>query len=188
MNESPYEPAKSTLLKKGDDYRLKDISSTGFDRTMLFSLLFMAAFEGLFYVISLIDLDHLESPALSQQELSSLLLEYVLGFLITAFNVYLIRQLRGNVIRSKKTDFPDRYLSVWGYFWRTAIAKYVAFLIVLIVMVLTGLSQKFEMPSVQFTIAYNVLLVPVGVFVVWLLFSYRKKQQLNWVLSVFRGY
>jgi hypothetical protein len=188
MNESPYEPAKSTLIKKRDTYRLKDIASSGFDRVMLFSLLFVAAFDGLFYVISLIDFDLLELPAPGQLELSDLLLEYVLGFLMTAFNVYLIRQLRGNVIRSNKTDIPDRYLSVWGYFWRTVIAKYVAFLIVLVAMVSTGLSKEFEMPSIEFTIAYNVLLVPVAVFVVWLLFSYRKKQQLNWVLSVFRGY
>lgn len=99
--------------------------------------------------------------------------------------IFLVRLLRGNEVERRKNPGVKFELTVWGYFWRGLLIKYLALILSVILVLLTRLDPK---PSFQYTLVFSILSYMSSIFLMWLIFSKNRKEQMAFVFALFRGY
>ena len=112
----------------------------------------------------------------------------IVAITLPIFVIYCLAAMRGKKIYLKTREPAESALGIWGYIWRSLIIQYVAAVLAAIFLNLSGLSYIGIASPVVFTIVSGLLNLPFVVMVVWLLFSRRKREQLNWIVSLIRKY
>lgn len=111
---------------------------------------------------------------------------HIISIVFSFFCVYLIKIVRGNEQIKKNEVVQVKPLGVWGYYWRGFLTISIAPFFSMLVAHLFKL--RFEIPSLPYTITLSTISFFTIVLLIWLLFSKSRKQQLNWVIRMFRGY
>lgn len=179
MSKNIHKTPESELI---DTQPVKLVSSKfdGFDKTMKLSIVALYALEGFFIMFEFFD------P--NQFGLTNLVLWTIYSIVAYVFIVYLIRVMRGNIIVAKNENDSDRYLSIWGYFWRVIFIKTSSQILTCLCLVITGLWKTIESPSSELTIVLAIFLVPTSAAAVWLFFSPDRKYQFQWFMTLIRGF
>ena len=98
--------------------------------------------------------------------------------------VLLIKRIRGNKVINEKEKNIASEIKVIGYIWRTYLIKYISLFLSVFVMAVTFK----PIPSIQHTITAFIFQLLFTVPIIWLLFSRNKRKNIQWLLSLFRGY
>lgn len=85
----------------------------------------------------------------------------------------------------KEYRLGSQAISVWGFFWRSILAKYIGLFLAVILFVM--LPFRFPTPSIEHTITLYCLAMVISVITVWALFSVNRRAQLFLLIGGFRG-
>ncbi len=184
MSKEIYRPPESKLI---DDnrIRLSQDKFNGFDKPMKLAALALLIMEIIFMAMAFIE---------KEQSLPDyLILGFLSSVLLNCFYIYLIRVLRGNIVCSKKKGVDDRYLSIWGYIWRSTVIRVFSWVMIMLAIIIflqaNHLDKTFLDPtSPRYVAAITLFLLPVSIVSTWLIFSSNRKSQLGWITKLIRGY
>lgn len=77
-------------------------------------------------------------------------------------------------------------ITVWGFFWRSVVTKYLSFVLSMVIYFLAPID--FDLPSTEYTIFIYILAVSSSLLVSWALFSVSRMAQFRWAFGAVRGY
>ena len=181
MTDNLYAPPEANLhtpSDKGEPY------VRGFDKPMVIAVILLVAFSLLTLVIM-----YVTSPE------DLILLNESVGTVInvigTVIVVYFIKRLR---VRGLGTSIESagKALGIWGYFWRSLVAQFVAIFLLMIplvlILILLDHDVDLALSSLTASIILGFAMFPASIFCVWAFYSKDRSGQLSSFFSLFRGY
>lgn len=103
---------------------------------------------------------------------------------LSAACVLFLYYLRGLEVVSKKPPYEKGKLGVWGVLWRAFISAIVASISSIILFKVAG----FSFSGLGGLVAATVLQLFIAIGVVWVLFSSNRRAQVQWCVSIVRGW
>lgn len=179
MNEEIYSTPESNLSKAEDFIQDNPTIIGAFDKPMLVAIAIQLALVVFLSITSFVG-----SPSTTA---SNVLVGFVTNAFWVFFLVYLIRRLRGNLVILKKQSSVYSHLGAWGYLWRSLVAKYLSFFLMLVALALFNGGAALN-SSIDLTILSFGLSFVSSIVVVWLLFSRDRRAHFIWLVAIFRGY
>ncbi|PWQ96940.1 hypothetical protein [Leucothrix arctica] len=181
MTDNLYAPPEANLHKpsdKGEPY------VRGFDKPMVIAIILLAAFSVLTLVIM-----YVTSPEdfIFLNEAVGTVINVIGAIIVVSFIKRLRVQGLGTPVES-----AGKALGIWGYFWRTLIAQFVAVFLLMIPLVVILILLDHDLDSALSSLTASILLgiamVPASIFCVWAFYSKDRSGQLSSFFSLFRGY
>lgn len=181
MNNNLYNSPESDLLDEQIVEERIVPYTNGFDGKMKASI-------GILVVINILLIGRYLFFPESKVDILNVLVGFIFSVLQTVFIIYAIRRLRSDKIIGSSSVPKHDSLGVWGYIWRYFICNYISLFIIAGALTFSGMSSGFEAQSVGLMMIFSILVFPVSLVLVWTFFSRNRKEQLRWLLSIFRGY